>query len=179
MLSNATKPQICDVLLGSVPKTIETVQALNVHAGYSEKGWLLTSMAIRIALDDLDLPRSYTRLIEISIDSNSISDMESDRLDHQRLMRESRVWLQTFVLENILSIDCGKKPGIKSTSIASIRRCRVLLAHSSRTALDFRLLSQVEVYTQILWNAIFRLIIAKVNTIRGRVNWQLLLQRIF
>lgn len=44
-----------------------------------------------------------------------------------------------------LSLDCGKNPGIKAASGDGMRRCRVLLAHPSRTALDFRLLSQVEV----------------------------------
>jgi hypothetical protein len=44
-----------------------------------------------------------------------------------------------------LSLDCGKKPGIKAASREGMRRCRVLLAHPSRTVLDFRLLSQVEV----------------------------------
>lgn len=93
---------------------------------------------------DLSLNSSYTKLVELSI-NNNFSETEKDRLEDERLMRESRVWFQTFVLENILSIDCGKKPGIKSTSAASIRRCRVLLAHPSCTTLDFRLLSQVEV----------------------------------
>jgi hypothetical protein len=46
---------------------------------------------------------------------------------------------------NSLSIDCGKKPGIKAVSAAGMRRCRVLLGHPNRTSLDFRVLSQVEV----------------------------------
>lgn len=148
LLSNATKPEICDILLGTVPKTIETIQALNVNAGYSEKGWLLTSMAAKMALD-LNLPDSYMKLIELSINTNNFSETEKTSLEDETLLRESRVWFQTFVLENILSIDCGKKPGIRSTSAASVRRCRVLLGHPSRTTLDFRLLSQVEVYFPI------------------------------
>jgi hypothetical protein len=48
-----------------------------------------------------------------------------------------------------LSLDCGKKPGIKATSGDGMRRCRVLLAHPSHTALDFRLLSQVEVCVKL------------------------------
>jgi hypothetical protein len=48
-------------------------------------------------------------------------------LEEERLMRESRVWFGTFILENILNIDCGKKPGIKASSGAGMRRCRVLL----------------------------------------------------
>ncbi|PMD17786.1 hypothetical protein NA56DRAFT_578416, partial [Hyaloscypha hepaticicola] len=139
-LSNATKAPICDVILGTVPKSIETIQALLVNAGYSEKGWVLTSIAARMALD-LDLPGSYTKLSALSFDSGG---EERDRLEEERLMRESRVWFETFIMENILSIDCGKKPGIRASSGAGMRRCRVLLGHPSRTALDFRLLSQVE-----------------------------------
>jgi hypothetical protein len=48
-----------------------------------------------------------------------------------------------------LSLDCGKKPGIKTASGDGMRRCRVLLAHPSHTALDFRLLSQVEVCVKL------------------------------
>lgn len=48
-----------------------------------------------------------------------------------------------------LSLDCGKKPGIRAASRDGMRRCRVLLAHPSRTALDFRLLSQVEVCVKL------------------------------
>jgi Fungal specific transcription factor domain len=138
------------VILGTVPKSIETIQALLINAGYSEKGWLLTSMAARMALD-LDLPSSYTKLSALSFDS---SLDERDKLDEERLMRESRVWFGTFILENILSIDCGKKPGIKASSGAGMRRCRVLLGLPSRTALDFRMLSQVEVSTGLRWNRI-------------------------
>lgn len=111
---------------------------------------------------DLDLPGSYAKLSSLSFDSGG---EERDRLEEARLMRESRVWFETFIMENMyepsqeqgkvaeltkkrLSIDCGKKPGIRATSEAGMRRCRVLLGNPSRTALDFRLLSQVEVGTR-------------------------------
>jgi len=95
-LSNATKSPICDVLLGSVPPSIEIVQALLVNACYSEKGWLLTSMAARMALD-LDLPASYAKLSQLVMDQNEERDMEVEG----RLMSESRVWFESFVLENM------------------------------------------------------------------------------
>ncbi|KAF8861438.1 hypothetical protein BDZ45DRAFT_799906 [Acephala macrosclerotiorum] len=136
LLSNATKSPLCDVILGAIPKALETIQALVVHASYSEKGWLLTSMAVRMSLD-LDLPSSYTKLSDLVLNSEN-----HDREEEARLMRETRVWFGTFVLEHILSIDCGKRPGIKA--VDGVRRCRVLLGHPSRTALDFRLLAQVE-----------------------------------
>jgi hypothetical protein len=97
-LSNTTKSPICDVLLGTVPKSIETVQALLINAGYSEKGWLLTSMAVRIALD-LDLPGSYAKLSGLSLGSEGGG--ERDKVEEERLMRESRVWFGTFILDNM------------------------------------------------------------------------------
>ncbi len=58
---------------------------------------MLTSMAARMALD-LDLPRSYTKLSALSFDSGG---EERDRLEEERLMRESRVWFETFIMENM------------------------------------------------------------------------------
>jgi len=136
ILSNATKAPICEVMLGTVPKTIETVQALLINACYSEKGWLLTSMATRIALD-LNLPAAFNKLSSLILQTGS-----RDREEEARLIRETRVWFGTFVLEHILSLDCGKRPGVKA--VDGMRRCRVLLGHPSRTVLDFRLLAQVE-----------------------------------
>ena len=97
-LSNTTKSPICAVLLGTVPKSIETVQALLINAGYSEKGWLLTSVAVRMALD-LDLPGSYAKLIELSLGSDGGG--ETDKVEEVKLMRESRIWFGTFILENM------------------------------------------------------------------------------
>ncbi|PVH76092.1 hypothetical protein DL98DRAFT_465595 [Cadophora sp. DSE1049] len=136
ILSNATKSPICEVMLGTVPKTIETVQALLINACYSEKGWLLTSMATRIALD-LNLPAAFNKLSSLMMQAET-----RDREEEAKLMRETRVWFGTFVLEHILSLDCGKRPGVKA--VDGMRRCRVLLGHPSRTMLDFRLLAQVE-----------------------------------
>jgi len=96
ILSNATKVPICEVMLGTVPKTIETVQALLINACYSEKGWLLTSMATRIALD-LNLPAAFNKLSSLILQTGS-----RDREEEARLIRETRVWFGTFVLEHIL-----------------------------------------------------------------------------
>ncbi len=99
-LSNVTKSPICDVILGTAPKTIETIQALLINAGYSEKGWLLTSMAARMALD-LDLPGSYAKLSTLSFDLGDDDRRERDKMEEEQLMRESRVWFGTFILENM------------------------------------------------------------------------------
>ncbi|TVY62878.1 hypothetical protein LSUE1_G006676 [Lachnellula suecica] len=136
-LSNTTKSPIAEVLLGTTLPSIETIQALLINACYSEKGWMLTSMAVRMALD-LELPDAYTQLCEIMLQGSDNVERERD------LFRKARVWFGTFVLEHILSLDCGKRPGVRADGVA-MRRCRVLLGSSARTTLDFRLLAQVEV----------------------------------
>lgn len=95
ILSNATKSATCEVMLGTVPETIETIQALLINACYSEKGWLLTSMATRIALD-LDLPAASNKLSTLIL-QNETRNREEDA----GLMRQARVWFGTFVLEHM------------------------------------------------------------------------------
>ncbi|KAH9209964.1 hypothetical protein DL95DRAFT_526574 [Leptodontidium sp. 2 PMI_412] len=134
ILSNTTKGPISSVMIGTTPPSIEVIQALLVDASYSEKGWLLTSLALKMALE-IGLADAYSQLCA--------RILESDANDCGDLFRKARVWFGVFVLENILSIDCGKKPGIKASE--GMRRCRVLLGHPAITTLDFRLLAQVEV----------------------------------
>jgi hypothetical protein len=74
------------------------VQALLINAGYSEKGWLLTSMAVRMALD-LDLPGSYAKLSGLSLGNEGEGGTE--KVEEERLMRESRVWFGSFIMENM------------------------------------------------------------------------------
>ncbi|RFU28724.1 hypothetical protein B7463_g7629, partial [Scytalidium lignicola] len=137
-LSNMTKDPICKVMLGDAPRTIETIQALLVDACYSEKGWVLTSLALKLALE-LNLPNAYPQLLARVLDDSRMgNDMDRD----DALFRKARVWFGIFVLEHILSIDSGKQPGIKAGE--EMRRCRILLKHPACTTLDFRLLAQVE-----------------------------------
>jgi hypothetical protein len=141
-LSNAAKSPICDVILGTVPASVETVQALLVNACYTEKGWLLTSMATRMALD-LNLPNAAADLsTRVLSGASGREEVDGEREEDEELFRRARVWFGTFVLEHILSLDCGKMPGVTATN--GMRRCRVLLRHPARTALDLRLLAQVE-----------------------------------
>jgi hypothetical protein len=50
---------------------------------------------------DLDLPGSYAELSALSFDSGDGGGRESDKSKEERLMRESRVWFGTFILENM------------------------------------------------------------------------------
>ena len=87
------------MVLGNVPASTETIQALLVNASYSEKGWMLTSLATRMALD-LDLPKAYNDLtISILSSRGDRSLVDTERED--ALFRKTRVWFGTFVLEHM------------------------------------------------------------------------------
>ena len=148
LLNKDSKSRVCEVLVDSLVPSLESIQALLIVASYSEKGWMLTSIATRMALQ-LDLPGAYEEAVRFAAGMGS-------RIPHSwapnaevnnpeftsTLFRKARTWLGLFVLEHIFSIDSGKPPGIEAQ--ASLRRCRVLVSHPSRTSLDLRLLSQVE-----------------------------------
>lgn len=148
LLNKELKGRICEVILGQVVPSVETVQALLVIACYSEKGWMLTSVAIRMAVQ-LDLPGAYEVAVRTAANagsnaseshvSNGGATSSGASIFH---FRKARTWLGLFVLEHIFSLDCGKPPGIEAQP--SVRRCRILVSHPERTALDLRLLSQVE-----------------------------------
>lgn len=130
------------VVLSQEGHSLETVQALLVTACYSPERSLLLSFATRLALD-LELPEAFERLTRklMSFESGSQEvSMSQDEL--AVLMRQSRTWFGLLVLENILHVDAGKLPAFAPKGGA--RRCRVLLQQPFSTALDLRLLSQVE-----------------------------------
>jgi hypothetical protein len=148
LLNKDSKSRVCEVLVGSLAPSPESIQALLIVASYSEKGWMLTSIATRMAMQ-LDLPGAYEDAVKFAAgaftpfsrgwDSDpGVADTEVTSAQ----FRKARTWLGLFVLEHIFSIDCGKAPGIEAQ--ANLRRCRILVSHPSRTLLDLRLLSQVE-----------------------------------
>ena len=148
LLNKDSKSRVCEALVGSATASLESIQALLIAASYSEKGWMLTSVATRMAMQ-LDLPAAYEDAVSFAAGLRSpvsrgwtsnaeVADPEVTSVH----FRKARTWLGLFVLEHIFSIDCGKPPGIEAQS--NLRRCRVLVSHPSRTSLDLRLLSQVE-----------------------------------
>jgi hypothetical protein len=148
LLNKDSKSKVCEVLVGSVAASLESIQALLISASYSEKGWMLTSIATRMAIQ-LDLPGAYEEAVRFAAGVGSplsrrwASDLEVINSEiTSALFRKARTWLGLFVLEHIFSIDSGKPPGIEAQ--ANLRRCRILVSHPSRTSLDLRLLSQVE-----------------------------------
>lgn len=93
------------MILGTLPPTIETVQALLVHSGYSEKGWILTSLATRMALD-LDLPKAYRDLSATLLEAkpaHAAGENGSLAVEEREatLYRQARTWFQTFVLDHM------------------------------------------------------------------------------
>ena len=148
LLNKDSKSRVCEVLVGSVAASLEAIQALLIVASYSEKGWMLTSIATRMAMQ-LDLPGAYEDALRFAAGTGSpvsrIWDSGAGVTNPGHIgavFRKARTWLGLFVLEHIFSIDSGKPPGIEAQ--ANLRRCRILVSHPSRTSLDLRLLSQVE-----------------------------------
>ncbi|GME22856.1 hypothetical protein GTA08_BOTSDO09372 [Neofusicoccum parvum] len=102
------------VLSSLVVSSIETIQALLVLSCYWEKSWLFMDLALWMA-QELKLPDAVEQMMA-------------------RMAGEGTGYP--------FSLDGGKPPSI--TSNPHPRRLRCLLTHPSHTALDLRLLSQVE-----------------------------------
>jgi Fungal Zn(2)-Cys(6) binuclear cluster domain len=142
MLNFELKKLLNLVVLSQEAHSLETVQALLITACYSPERSLLLSFATRVALDQ-ELPDAFEQLTRrlLAFDTSPYAEqMSSDELSS--LMRRSRTWFGLLVLENILHVDAGKLPTFAAKGGA--RRCRVLLQQPFSTALDLRLLSQVE-----------------------------------
>ena len=132
-LNNELKSRLCEITLRQVPNSLEVVQALLVMSCYSDKGWLLTSLATRLAVDIGLHQRLRTLLLSPQHTLHSNSDV-----------REARVWLGTVNLDHIFSLDSGKEPNWQPSDGVEGRRCRVLLDHPASQPLDARLFAQVE-----------------------------------
>jgi hypothetical protein len=130
------------VVLSQEGHSLETIQALLVAACYSPERSLLLSFATKVALDQ-ELPDAFEQLTRrlLSFDLGT-QEAASSTDELFSLMRRSRTWFGLLVLENILHVDAGKLPAFAPKGGA--RRCRVLLHKPFSTALDLRLLSQVE-----------------------------------
>jgi len=80
-------------MLGTTASSLEVIQALLIDACYSEKGWLMTSLALRMALE-IGLPDAYTELCARTLDRDQC-------MDDAILFRKARVWFGVFVVENM------------------------------------------------------------------------------
>jgi hypothetical protein len=142
LLNFELKKLLNQVVLNQGGHSLETVQALLVTACYSPERSLILSLATRLALD-LELPEAFERLRRRLVTFESSSQEGATNAGELAvLMRRSRTWFGLLVLENILHVDAGKLPAFAPKG--GVRRCRILLQQPFATALDLRLLSQVE-----------------------------------
>lgn len=82
------------------PESVESVQALIVVASYSENGWLLASLALRLAMQ-LSLPSAMdSLLVKMSARNKGTGEPPVDE-EERRLYRAVRVWWGAFNLEHM------------------------------------------------------------------------------
>ncbi|KAF1833505.1 hypothetical protein BDW02DRAFT_589605 [Decorospora gaudefroyi] len=148
-LQARVRDHITNLLINTNSPAVEDIQAIALVAAYSENGFVLVATALRFAMQ-LGLPLAVDRLVA---KGNTRSRLITT--DEQELYRLSRIWHGICNLELFFSLDGGKLPGL--TLHTSPRKIRSLLAHPERTAVDIRLLSQVELnviraeaYTKIM-----------------------------
>jgi hypothetical protein len=93
-------------MIGTTPPSIEVIQALLVDACYSEKGWLLTSLALKMSLE-IGLSDAYSQLCARILESDDRRRQDAEEL--AELFRKARVWFGVFVLEHMCvpSFECG------------------------------------------------------------------------
>ncbi|EKG16082.1 hypothetical protein MPH_06777 [Macrophomina phaseolina MS6] len=126
------------VLSSLTAHSVENVQALLVLACYWEKSWLFMDLALWMT-QELKLPDAVEQMMtRMSGEGSNYLSASEDRA----LFQMARVCCGVYVLDKIFSLDGGKAAGIASSP--SPRRLRCLLSHTAHSAIDFRLLSQVE-----------------------------------
>ncbi|KAF2650537.1 C6 zinc finger domain-containing protein [Lophiostoma macrostomum CBS 122681] len=135
-LQSRLREHLTGLLIHISNPSLEDVQAIALMAAYSENGFVLIALAMRFAIQ-LGLSAAVDRLMAKSaVRNGSIS------LEEQELYRLARVWHGIVNLELFFALDGGHLPNI--TPRTSPRKIRMLVNHPERTAVDVRLLSQVE-----------------------------------
>ncbi|KAF2852577.1 hypothetical protein T440DRAFT_497599 [Plenodomus tracheiphilus IPT5] len=135
-LQSRLRDHLTNLIIHSEQPKVEDVQAIALVAAYSENGFVLIALALRFALQ-LNLHHSVDCLI---VGGREVTG--TSRADDQELYRLSRIWHGVCNLELFFSLDGGKLPGM--TLQTSSRKIRCLVTHPERTAVDVRLLSQIE-----------------------------------
>ncbi|KAL5114561.1 hypothetical protein ACEQ8H_007530 [Pleosporales sp. CAS-2024a] len=124
------------MLISANVPTLEEIQAVTLMAAYSDSGSVLIALALRFAIQ-LGIPSAVDKLI-----AKCTNRSRTITLEEQELYRYSRIWHGLCNLEVFYSLDGGKNPGM--TRHLSPRKIRTLVKHPERTAVDVRLLSQIE-----------------------------------
>ncbi|CAI6337590.1 unnamed protein product [Periconia digitata] len=136
-LAFCLREHLTHVLVSTTVPSLETVQAITLKAGYSDDGLVYIALALRFAMQ-LGLPDAVDQLMAKASSRAAAPVGEEER----ELYRMARIWHGICNMELFFSLDGGKSPGINLR--ISSRRVRLLVNHPERTAVDIRLLSQVE-----------------------------------
>ncbi|OCL09622.1 hypothetical protein AOQ84DRAFT_403939 [Glonium stellatum] len=143
MLQTLIREHLASVVLVSNPSfhgSLEAIQALTIIASYSENGWILASLALRLALQTNMLTAVDNLMTKIAERNRRENLVIGD--EERRLFRMARIWYGAFNLEHIFSLDGERPPSI--IFVDSPSRLRALVYHPESTVIDLRLLSQVE-----------------------------------
>ncbi|KAH8719259.1 hypothetical protein GQ44DRAFT_623700 [Phaeosphaeriaceae sp. PMI808] len=135
-LQSRLRDHLTSLLINVSVPGVEDVQAVTLMAAYSENGFVMIALALRFA-NQLGLPNAVDQLIAKCANPSRLVDS-----DEQELYRLSRLWHGICNLELFFSLDGGKMPSM--TMHVSPRKIRTLINHQERTAVDIRLLSQIE-----------------------------------
>ncbi|KAF2637593.1 hypothetical protein P280DRAFT_407200 [Massarina eburnea CBS 473.64] len=138
-LSCCLREHLTSVLIQTSMPSIETIQALAVRAAYSDDGFVYIALALKFAIQ-LRLPDMVEERLMTMASTRRADAMAGE--EEKELYRLARVWFGICNLELLFSLDGGKIPGI--TLRTSSRRIHFLVNHPERTAIDVRLLSQIE-----------------------------------
>ena len=101
-LHTKLRERLCNLVLDPLTSRhggIEAIQALLIHACYAEDGWLLISLAIRLAIK-LNLPDSLEDLLRI-VTRRKFHNLQNITEQEQDLFRATRVWCAVFNLEQM------------------------------------------------------------------------------
>ncbi|QRD03763.1 hypothetical protein JI435_163710 [Parastagonospora nodorum SN15] len=135
-LQSRLRDHLTNMLISASSPTFEDIQAITLMAAYSENGFVLIALALRFAVQS-GIPNAVDQLITTCMNRSRTMSLEE-----QEWYRISRLWHGVCNLELFFSLDGGKLPGM--TSYLSPRKIRTLINHPERTAVDVRLLSQIE-----------------------------------
>ncbi|KAF1960866.1 C6 zinc finger domain-containing protein [Byssothecium circinans] len=137
-LSSCVREHLTHALINTAAPSLETVQAIAVRAAYSDEGLVYIALALRFAMQ-LGLPDAVERLVAMASSRGTGVPVDEGE---KELYRLARVWFGICNLELFFSLDGGKLPSIILRT--SSRRIRLLTVHPEQTAVDLRLLSQIE-----------------------------------
>ncbi|KAF1925636.1 C6 zinc finger domain-containing protein [Didymella exigua CBS 183.55] len=134
-LQSRLREHLTTLLITCERPNLESVQAITLMAAYSENGYMLIALALRFATK-LGLHKATDQLLALH------HNRDLPGTEERELYRLQRVWHGICNLELFFSLDGGHLPRGKPRTTP--RKIRALLNHTECTAVDVRLLSQVE-----------------------------------